>query len=123
MLAYGEDWEYIPAGRIDDSAMVFGTIGVVRVYNPRLHSLVGWSPVITVSVVLTSFFVSVVSALVGSSTELALLKIALSFSAVLFAVLSTERVTRTDSVVKSPEQNQGQNPDQDPDPPQSAAGR
>lgn len=107
MLAYGEDWEYIPSGRIDDSAMVFGTIGVVRVYNPRLHSLVGWSPVITVSAVLTSFFVSVASALVGSSTELALLKIALSFSAVLFAVLSTERVTRTDSVVKGPEQNQG----------------
>lgn len=111
MLGHGEDWEYVPSKRIDESARVFGTIGVVRVYNPRLHSLVKRSPVITVSVVLISFLVSVVSALVGSTTGLALLKIALSFSAVLFAVLSTERVTRTDSVVK------------DPDPPQGAAER
>lgn len=99
MLEYGEDWEYIPATRIERSERVFGTVGKIRVYNAKLHSLVGWSPAITVFIVLTSFLVSVISVLVGSVTALNLLKIILSFTAVLFAVFSTERVTRVDSAV------------------------
>jgi hypothetical protein len=80
---------------------VFGKVGKIRVYDAKLHSLVGWSPVITILLVLTSFLVSVISVLVASTGALDILKIVLSFTAVLFAVFSTERVTRIDSAVMS----------------------